>query len=420
MSVLRNIESKLESLFEGVFGRAFRTNVQPVELARKLVKEMDDHRNISVSRVYVPNEYTIYLSPGDRDQFASYQEQLQDELSDYLAEHARRESYALLSPPRVLFETDEDLDVGVFGIATRLVQTGPKGEVAVDAAPGATMLYKPAAPGLQPTEAASAVELGVQREVAVLIWGRAAPRGRETAGRDRPLEGRRRAGRRPERLPPARRIAPGGGCLLDRRPRLDERRRGERQTRQATEARRRHTVHRRLDRDQVRAGAAVAVLASAQVETTLLALKIAFLVLLYLFIWRIVRSAARDLRLPQESMILAPQQAAAAGLLAQPSARETGRLVVLHSPALDEGDLYTLDSHPMTIGRGATNDVPLREDEYSSTRHARLEPRRDGVWIEDIGSTNGTFVNGIRLTRERRLVPGDVVRIGETDLRFEP
>jgi hypothetical protein len=162
------------------------------------------------------------------------------------------------------------------------------------------------------------------------------------------------------------------------------------------------------------------VLASAQVETTLLALKIAFLVLLYLFIWRIVRSAARDLRLPQESMILAPQQAAAAGLLAQPSARETGRLVVLQSPALDEGDLYTLDSHPMTIGRGATNDVPLREDEYSSTRHARLEPRRDGVWIEDIGSTNGTFVNGIRLTRERRLVPGDVVRIGETDLRFEP
>ena len=62
MPVLRSIESKLESLFEGVFGRAFRTNVQPVELARKLVKEMDDHRNVSVSRVYVPNEYTIYLS----------------------------------------------------------------------------------------------------------------------------------------------------------------------------------------------------------------------------------------------------------------------------------------------------------------------------------------------------------------------
>ncbi len=162
------------------------------------------------------------------------------------------------------------------------------------------------------------------------------------------------------------------------------------------------------------------LLASTQVETTLLALKLAFLVLLYLFIWRIVRSAARDLRLPQESMILAPQQAAAAGLLAQPAARETGRLVVLASPVLGAGDVFTLDSHPLTVGRGAANDMPLPGDEYSSTRHARLEPRRDGVWIEDIGSTNGTFVNGIRLTRERRLVPGDVIRIGETDLRFEP
>ncbi len=171
MSVLRNIESKLESLFEGVFGRAFRTNVQPVELARKLVKEMDDHRNVSVSRVYVPNEYTIYLSPGDRAQFETYQAQLQDELADYLAEHARREGYALLSPPQVQLETDEDLDVGVFGIATRMVQAGPKGEPAAQAEAGATMLYKPAAaPVLQPTEAASAVELGVQREVAVLSW----------------------------------------------------------------------------------------------------------------------------------------------------------------------------------------------------------------------------------------------------------
>jgi FHA domain len=162
------------------------------------------------------------------------------------------------------------------------------------------------------------------------------------------------------------------------------------------------------------------VIGSAQVETTLLVLKLAFLVLLYLFIWRIVRSAARDLRLPQESMILAPQQAAAAGLIPQPRAQEMGHLVVLTSPTLDQGDVFTIDSHPLTMGRGANNDVPLPTDEYASNRHARFEPRRDGVWIEDIGSTNGTFVNGIRLTRERKLVAGDVVRIGETDVRFEP
>jgi hypothetical protein len=159
------------------------------------------------------------------------------------------------------------------------------------------------------------------------------------------------------------------------------------------------------------------VLGSANVETTLLLLKIAFLVLLYLFIWRIVRSAARDLRLPQESMILSPQQASA--LLPQPVARELGRLVVLTSPALDEGEVVTLDLHALRVGRGRDNDLSIQSDEYASSHHARFEPRRDGVYVEDIGSTNGTFVNGIRLTRERRLTPGDVVRIGETDLRFE-
>ena len=162
------------------------------------------------------------------------------------------------------------------------------------------------------------------------------------------------------------------------------------------------------------------LLASAQVETTLLVLKLGFLVLLYLFIWRIVRSAARDLRLPQESMILAPQQAAAAGLIPQPAARELGRLVVVASPTFQDGEIFTLDSHPLTIGRAVNNDVSMPDDEYASGRHARFEPRRDGVWVEDIGSTNGTFVNGIRLTRERKLTPGDIVRVGETDLRFEP
>ena len=159
------------------------------------------------------------------------------------------------------------------------------------------------------------------------------------------------------------------------------------------------------------------MLGSANVETTLLLLKIAFLVLLYLFIWRIVRSAARDLRLPQESMILSPQQASA--LLPQPAGRARGQLVVVTSPALEKGEVVFLDSHAVRVGRGGDNELPIERDEYASSHHARFDPRRDGIYIEDIGSTNGTFVNGIRLTRERRLAPGDVVRIGETDLRFE-
>ena len=90
MSVLRNIEHKIEGLFEGVFGRAFRTHVQPVELARKLVKEMEDHRVISVSRVYAPNEYSVYLGPTDREQFASYEDSLRSELQASATSCSRR------------------------------------------------------------------------------------------------------------------------------------------------------------------------------------------------------------------------------------------------------------------------------------------------------------------------------------------
>jgi hypothetical protein len=176
MSVLRTIESKIEGLFEGVFGRAFRTHVQPVELARKLAKEMDEHRTISVSRIYVPNEYTVYLSEPDREQFSSYEGSLIGELQEYLSEHSRRETYALLSPPRVLLRTDADLTLGEFGIATRMVQPEgkqaaplPKEAPAEQVEPGHTMIYKARAP--VPTEAVSAEELGVERELVTLAIG---------------------------------------------------------------------------------------------------------------------------------------------------------------------------------------------------------------------------------------------------------
>jgi len=156
---------------------------------------------------------------------------------------------------------------------------------------------------------------------------------------------------------------------------------------------------------------------SIAVEEALLLLKIAFLVLLYLFIWRIVRTAARDLRLPQESFVLAP--GSIPGLGGDAPRVEAGRLVVVKSPDLSEGDEWKLDSSPLTFGRSSQNDIQLKRDEYASSSHARFEPRRDGVWLEDIGSTNGTYLNGIRLTRPKRLTSGDIVRIGETELRYE-
>ena len=149
MSVLRNLEAKLGGLVEGAFGRAFKTSVQPVELAHKLAKEMEDNQMASVSRVYVPNHYRVFLSPADREHFSSYEGALRKELSDYLLEHARAESLALTSRPAVEFMTDERLELGEFGIQAQLLDLPEEERAAApDAAPsqgdfGHTMVYSP-------------------------------------------------------------------------------------------------------------------------------------------------------------------------------------------------------------------------------------------------------------------------------------
>jgi hypothetical protein len=157
------------------------------------------------------------------------------------------------------------------------------------------------------------------------------------------------------------------------------------------------------------------------VDEALLALKIAFIVLLYLFIWRIVRSASRDFRTApgmqsaQESVLMRPTNATSLGLASVTRAR----LIVIKSPALDAGEEVPVDSLPVAIGRGGQNEIPLDGDEFASAQHARFESKRDGLWVEDIGSTNGTFVNGARVTTPRRLSKGDVVRVGQTDFRVD-
>src|SRR3954452_24556146 len=148
MSVLRNFERRIGGLFEGVFNRTFRSAVQPVELARKLAKEMDEHKTISIHRVYVPDEYTIYLNPTDREQFAAYETQMRNELAEYLVEHARREGYSLPARPLVLIETEPELAVGTFGIAVA-TQEGPgQGNGRTSASPPAAAA--PAAPLAEP------------------------------------------------------------------------------------------------------------------------------------------------------------------------------------------------------------------------------------------------------------------------------
>jgi hypothetical protein len=160
MSVLRNLEAKLTDLVEGTFGRVFRSEVRPVEIARKLAREMDEHKTVSVSRVYVPNEYVVWLSEQDHERLEGVEESLIDELSSYLLEHARREQLALVSRPQLEFRSDRRLSLGEFGIQARLVRPPPAPDAHEDAGVvqadhSNTMIYSTASRLREPLREAS-------------------------------------------------------------------------------------------------------------------------------------------------------------------------------------------------------------------------------------------------------------------------
>lgn len=151
-------------------------------------------------------------------------------------------------------------------------------------------------------------------------------------------------------------------------------------------------------------------------DETLLILKIAFLVLLYGFILVVVRSATRGMsQAPQESIVLGAAEANAlrAGLGLQPA-----RLLVLASPELGPGNTIEI-AGPTVVGRDPTSGIRLEHDEFASGRHARIEPRPEGALVDDLGSTNGTFVNGTRLKRAQLAKAGDVIKIGATELQVQ-
>jgi hypothetical protein len=191
MPVLRSLESKIAGVVEGTFSRVFRSEVRPVEIARKLAREMEEHQYGTLSRTYVPNEYRVYLSPRDRDRFATYEESLADELAGYLLEHARRERFALLSRPLIEFETDDRLHLGEFGIETAVVQPEEAEEEQArypDPEPvGRTIVFSAAQRIAEPLEETASV----RQQRALLIYNNrrlmVPPRG-ATLGRSRESE----------------------------------------------------------------------------------------------------------------------------------------------------------------------------------------------------------------------------------------
>lgn len=171
MNPLRALETRIANLVEGVFGRLFRSEVRPIELAHKLAREMDEHRTESVSRTYAPNEYSVWLSPEDRAHYEGVEDEVIAELSAYLLEHARREELVLASQPAITFHTDESLALGEFGIQARLARAQERREDELPPAPvradaerweepeeehGRTMIYSSSARTREPIEQAHA------------------------------------------------------------------------------------------------------------------------------------------------------------------------------------------------------------------------------------------------------------------------
>ena len=205
MSVLRSLEAKIEGLVQGTFSRVFKSRVQPVEIARKLAKEMDDHKSVSISRVYVPNHYSVYLSKGDREQFEDYEPGLMKELSDYLLEHARADKLALATRPVVEFKTDERLRLGEFGIQARTVSAPADDQGAPEQGDfGHTMVYSPdraarPLPGPEPGGARRALLVGGGKRRVLGVEGLTIGRSRECGlVLDDPNVSRRHAELRPE------------------------------------------------------------------------------------------------------------------------------------------------------------------------------------------------------------------------------
>jgi Protein of unknown function (DUF3662)/FHA domain len=184
LGILKNIEKRMESLVEGVFGRAFRRQIHPVEIAKGLTKQMDEGRMVSISRTYAPNDFTVHLSKEDTEAIQAYRDALKDELIQYASTHAENKNYHLMTPPKIRFETEESLRFGEFGITAKLTGgEGPREKGAPQDTSGQTRIFRTEeAVGGQGTSAISAEEArrhGLAREVVELV----------TDDRNYPLDG---------------------------------------------------------------------------------------------------------------------------------------------------------------------------------------------------------------------------------------
>jgi Protein of unknown function (DUF3662)/FHA domain len=126
---LQQFERRLERLVEGAFAKAFRSGLQPVELGRRLTREMDLQRTVGVHGLIAPNQFKVAVSTADAERFSSFSEALVRELSEAVREHARDEGYHFVGPVQVALEPDPSIGKGEFLVASEIV-SGPGGHAA--------------------------------------------------------------------------------------------------------------------------------------------------------------------------------------------------------------------------------------------------------------------------------------------------
>ncbi len=118
---LQGFERKLENMVEGAFARVFKSGLRPIEVGRRLTREMDNARSVDVrGRTVVPNAFVVHLSGVDSERFSEIETTLCRELADAAREHAHDERYSFLGPVSVEFEVDEKLRAGVFSVDARM------------------------------------------------------------------------------------------------------------------------------------------------------------------------------------------------------------------------------------------------------------------------------------------------------------
>ena len=425
--VLRSIEQKIEALFEGVFGRAFRTHVQPVELARKLAKEMDDHTDdLRLADLRPERVHDLPRARTTASSSRATRPSLADELATYLAEHARREGYALLTAPRVLLRErrrprdrrvrDRDPD-GAAGAPPRPAADEPPSRRPT---PGQTMIYRPEPRRRRrrrrPRSSASTRSRPRSSGTAT------AATARQAARPDRPLARVRHPARRRERLAAARGDPAGGRDLLGRRPRLDERHRGERPAAEAREARGRRPARDRLDRADLPEGRVSRRLdlgrgAPARPEDRLPRAALPLHLADRPQREQGHRRAERELR-PRARPGRGAGARAGAARRARPEADGSSSS---RSPTLPEGRGAPAERRAARASDArSANDVELRGDDFASRAPRALRAaRRTASGSRTSARRTARSSTASASSAHASSPPGDVVRVGETDLRYE-